>query len=290
MKPALTLDEQLRLLEGRGLSWSDPEPVKQFLHDVSYYRFTGYLRYFQRDPRNGDNTFHPGTTFEQVKRIYLFDDELRRWLFDGLCAFEVTFRARFAYEVATRLGSPDHYLDLAAYHLRKGADKPVELLKGVDRDLCQSKEPYIEKFRTAGENVPVWAAAEVCSFGTVSKMYGLIKKPVIVKAVARTLNLSPDDAPGTVQSLSVLRNICAHHGRIWNRILKVPPPIRPDLRPQTASANRRSPWAWIVVLGDQVDRIQQASGHSGASFSAGLRDYLDEYPDLQHGLKHPRST
>ncbi|WP_280317527.1 Abi family protein [Nocardia wallacei] len=290
MKPPTTLDEQLGLLTDRGLVWADEAQVRQFLYDNSYYRFSGYLRYYQHDPGRGNNRFRDGSTFEQIQRVYLFDDELRRWLFDGVCIFEVTFRARFAYELAHGLSDPGAYLNVATYSRGKYGNEPEELVGYLKKALEDSKEPYIARFVQAEEPVPVWAAIEVCSFGTVSKMFELIKDPEIAKPVAKSLGLPFAIATGTVQSLSVLRNVCAHHGRIWNRILTVNPPIKSILKKEQDSVYHRTPWAWIVVLGDLVDRIQKDAGRSDVLFSVDLRNFLDQYPDLQSGLKDPRRT
>ncbi|MFC8046447.1 Abi family protein [Nocardia sp. NPDC057353] len=290
MKPALTLEKQMELLASRGLTWSDPSQVRQFLHDHSYYRFSGYLRYFQRNPGRGDNLFRPGSSFEAVRRIYVFDDELRRWLFDGLCILEVTFRARFAYALALGLATPEAYLNASTYSSGKSDNEPLELLERIKRDLDQSREPYIVKFNRSGESVPVWAALEVCSFGTVSKMFELISDPDLVKPVAKSLGLPFTIAAGTLQSLSVLRNICAHHGRIWNRVATVAMPVKANLKTEPDRVYHRTPWAWVVALGDLVDRIQRDGGSSDLSFSVGLHEFLNEYQDLHDGLKDPRTT
>ncbi|ANS32649.1 hypothetical protein R1CP_40345 (plasmid) [Rhodococcus opacus] len=259
--------------------------MKRVLYDAGYYRFSGYLRYFQKNPSNGNNDFRPGVKFDDVKRVYLFDDELRRWLFDGICILEVVFRARFAYEMATRMGDPVDYLEAATYRPGESVDNARgDLLRRIEDDIRQSKEPYIHKFTSAGSRVPVWAATEVLSFGTVSKMFELIADFEIVKAVSKSMKLPATKTAGTLQSLSVLRNICAHHGRVWNRAPKVAIPVKNHLMTDPdKSIYHRTPWAWIVVLSELVDSIK-----GNSDFSTEFFQFLAEYQDLYGGLKQPR--
>ena len=287
MKPALTLEEQLQLLTSRQLAFGDRDAATRLLYDAGYYRLSGYLRYFQISPGSGNNTFKPGATFEQVKRVYMFDDELRRWLFDGISILEVVFRSRFAYELAMQMVDPVAYLDPTSYQQESTTDdRRARLLETINGELDRSREPYIAKHFHSDGAVPIWAAIEVLSFGTVSKMFGLLQAAEVVKAVAKSLKLPLANATGTIESLSVLRNVCAHHGRIWNRI---PPRAAAPKRNLMTDPDRRiynrTPWSWIVVLADLVDTIQGSK-----TFSEGFFSFLAEYPDLMAGLKDPRKT
>ena len=107
-------EQQLALLSSRKLSFEDSAAVSGLLYDAGYFRLSGYLRYFQVAPGAGNNVFRAGASFEAVRRVYLFDEELRRWLFDGLAIVEVVFRARFAYELGCRW-NPDALQDRLEY-------------------------------------------------------------------------------------------------------------------------------------------------------------------------------
>lgn len=287
MKPALTLEQQLALLSSRKLSFEDSAAVSGLLYDAGYFRLSGYLRYFQVAPGVGNKVFRAGASFEAVRRVYLFDEELRRWLFDGLAVVEVVFRARFAYELATSMAGPTDYLYETFYQRDSAADnRRVDLLSKINQDLSRSREPFIAKHVRDDGAVPIWAAVEVLSFGTVSKMFGLITDVAVVKAVARSLKLPLVAAAGTIESLAVLRNVCAHHGRIWNTIPpRAPSPKRNLMVDSDRDIYHRTPWAWIVVLGDLVDSVQGSK-----AFSEGFGEFLGEYEDLREGLTRPRRT
>lgn len=91
-KPALTFQEQAELLLRRGLIVNQEELVKR-LKVVSYYRLSGYLYPF----RNSDDTFKPGTTFDQVWQRYTFDRYLRLLAMDAIDRLEIAVRTSLIY-------------------------------------------------------------------------------------------------------------------------------------------------------------------------------------------------
>ncbi|TFD26642.1 Abi family protein [Cryobacterium lyxosi] len=293
MKNALNLAEQVALLRTRGLVMGDDDATstaaRLFLYGTNYYRFSGYARYFQIAPGRGDDRYRAGTSFAQIRDLYEFDLQLSRLLFDGLAEIEVVFRGRFAYELATRLTTPCDYLDRPTYlqeFTQNGTDLRERLVEKISRELERSKEPFISHHIKKGKRVPIWAAVEALSFGTLSQMFDLIENVAVVDAVGKSLSLPRTIAPGTFHSLAVLRNICAHHGRIWNRVPARAVPVRQVLvRERLQNVDNRSAFAWAVVVADLVDTIRKT-----ATYSAALYDFLDEYPEASQGLRHPRLT
>ena len=77
VKPWLSLDEQVALLQGRGLIVSDAAACRTFLQRIGYYHLSGYGRYFQVDPARGDNSFRSGTRFEDISELQVLDSQLR---------------------------------------------------------------------------------------------------------------------------------------------------------------------------------------------------------------------
>lgn len=63
---------------------------------ANYYRLSGYWYPF----RAVENTFRPGTAFEQIWRRYTFDRHLRLLVMDALERIEITLRTQFAYHHA----------------------------------------------------------------------------------------------------------------------------------------------------------------------------------------------
>ncbi len=80
-KPPLTISDQIKLLEGRGLIISDKIKAEKYLANISYYRLSAYLYPFKN---LANDEYAKGTTFENVLDSYLFDRELRLLIFDAI--------------------------------------------------------------------------------------------------------------------------------------------------------------------------------------------------------------
>ena len=187
--------------------------------DRNYYRLSGYFRYFQVNPQAGKNRFTPQTTFEKIRSAYEFDQQLAEHPRKGLEEFEVDFRSRLAYYIAKSSG-PESYLTESIYENPGGA-RP-RLLADIQKDLKRSEERFVKHHDAQGASLPVWAAVEVMSLGTSSKMYGLIKDAAgVYKPVAERFEIRDRASRTVFRSMTVLRNVCAHHSRIWNRALDV---------------------------------------------------------------------
>ena len=69
--PAISIADQIQLLESRGLIINDRASAENFLSNISYYRLAGYWWTLQSD--KAQHQFKPGSDFESVIAIYNFD-------------------------------------------------------------------------------------------------------------------------------------------------------------------------------------------------------------------------
>lgn len=300
-KPAISITEQIELLVGRGLAvplptdadWEERKAeyhvVARLLIDNNYYRLSGYWRYFQIAPGRGDNRFTPEGTVARIRSTYTFDHELRSLLMDGLSTLEVTFRSRLAYYIAEQLPT-DCYLDPTSFIGdcdRDGRVMRDVLIADIGTELSRSRERFVAHHVGKGEAVPIWAVVEVLSFGTISKLYRLLADQAIRTSVSKTFALpNPRFTASLMRSFVVLRNLCAHHSRLWHRVPEVPPPVLNKFKntdPQLYQT--ASPWAWFVMLADLVDQIRRDS-----VFSERLWEHIDSRPDLRDGYRYPRHS
>ncbi|MFE3222895.1 Abi family protein [Nocardia sp. NPDC059228] len=284
MKPFLSIEDQVQRLRDNGLALTATESAEavRFLKDHNYYRLSGYFRYFQVNPPTGQNQFTAGATFQKIQAAYSFDRRLTERLQSGLADFEIVFRSQLAYLIAQSTG-PDSYLDDDIYEDRNGArDK---LLQSIDSELKRSTERFVQHHRARGEAIPVWAAVEALSLGTSSKMYGLIKDADgVFKPLATRFGISHKIARKTFRAMSVLRNVCAHHGRIWNRShgIEVEAP-RVVWTENDRTLYKDTPWAWAVTLGHLVDNAR-----GDDCYSQTFWDFIEGEPAwLCQGLTHP---
>ncbi len=109
-KPALTFEQQLRLLEDRGLIVHDESLALTCLTNINYYRLRGYWLTIQKP----DDSFKKDSTFEDIWAIYKLDHDLRLWLWKTISPIEIKLRTQFAYWTSL-YGDPFSYLDKRLY-------------------------------------------------------------------------------------------------------------------------------------------------------------------------------
>jgi abortive infection bacteriophage resistance protein len=216
-KPALTFDQQLTQLEGRGMRIGNRALALDALQRISYYRLSAYWQPFKQPGQ----PFEPGTTFESALELYEFDRRLRLAVLDAIERVEVLARTRITYTLGHGYGAFAH-TTAHSFDSRFGhTDWYTELLKEISR----AKENFLEHYKAnyiGFPNVPIWMASEVMSLGTLSKLFkGMLTKDQT--EVARTWNIHRSVAQSWLHSLSYVRNLCAHHGRLWNRELSIKP-------------------------------------------------------------------
>jgi abortive infection bacteriophage resistance protein len=219
-KPPLTYEQQADLVLARGLI-ADKNALMERLRAVSYYRLCAYWYPFKR----ADNSFEPGTTFDTVWRRYTFDRQLRLLVMDAIERVEITIRSSLAYELS-RFG-PFGHLDINNFP----GIAPLEhqrLLDELHENANRSREAFVEHFKKTYDefpDIPLWAAVETMTFGQMLTVYRNCGKHVQRAIASNRFNL-----PGTVVlswlfTLNYIRNLCAHHSRLWNRELAIKPLI-----------------------------------------------------------------
>lgn len=217
-KPALTFSEQLDRLVSRGLIVKDHVAAIHFLSHINYYRLSSYLREFEVD--HDSHSVAPGTTFEDVIARYDFDRELRMLLLDAIERIEVSFRTQWAYHIA-HMTAPFGYLNSNHSASQKSFARNASALFG---ELDRSKEAFLVNFRSKYQEPdapPSWIVSEVMSLGLISNWYQNLRPLNIRKEISATYGLNQQLLESVMHHLSHVRNLCAHHSRIWNRELVV---------------------------------------------------------------------
>ncbi len=236
-KPTIPVKDQIQLLKSRGLLMGDESLAEHYLNNISYYRLAGYWWPMQADKVN--HLFKTNSRFEDVVALYSFDSELRLLLFNAIERIEIGLRTRMINHLAHEVDpwwfeNPLIFKNKLAFAVN---------LKAIDRDLKNSKEVFIrqhyQKYHADSRRPPAWKTLEVVSFGLLSKLYGNLGSHIESKdTIAKEINTVNHTFLRTwLQSLSQIRNICAHHGRLWNKNL----PGRPKLLP-------RPPAPWLTLV------------------------------------------
>lgn len=285
-KPAINLAAQVAKLKSRGLEIPDDAAAENCLLNVGYYRFSGYSYPFKDDPAR--ERFKPNTDFDQILRVYEFDRHLRMLVADAVERIEVGIRSRIVNETSLLWGSHG-YLNSSKFHRR--FDHASFILKaengvGVYRDrstggpiLPQNHaETFIEHYYTKyGDPYlpPVWMTMEVLTLGTLSKFYKGFGDANLKARIASEFNLSAKVFANWLHSLSHIRNICAHHGRLWNRVFSITPLIPAHLSGVIQNANRFEGHAVVLVT---LLNIMNHGNHWRDRFKSLLFDYPEIDP------------
>lgn len=220
-KYSKSITEQIALLESRGLRIGDRAAAERALRFISYYRLRAYWLYFEADPLDGSHQLRSGTTLEAVLALYEFDRELRLIVLDAMERIEVAVRGSWAHQLAMRHGShgylkPSLYLDRGQFDAN---------YRGLLEEVNRSHDAFILHYKRTYDDPlmpPVWMSAELMSLGLLSKWQSALAA-ADRKAIARSFELSEKAYLSFVHHLSTIRNICAHHGRLWNRRFAVRP-------------------------------------------------------------------
>lgn len=290
LKPPLIISDQIKKLQKRGLIIADIPIAEHYLINVGYYRLSGYWLTMQSDKAN--HIFKPNSTFENVISIYQFDRELRLLLFDIIERIEIALRTRMVYYLSHEI-NPWWFEDSSIF---KNTVAHTTTLISIDRELQQTKEEFITqhylKYHTDTRRPPAWKTLNITSFGTISKLYGNLadrihSKDLIAKELG-TVNKS--FLPSWLQSISQIRNICAHHGRIWNKNI----PSKPKLLP-------KPPFKWIANV-PPVEEQNKLYIHiccmkylfdvvdNNSQISARLQQLFKKYPNIdQNALGFPKN-
>ena len=201
------------------------------LTTIGYYRLKGYS-FHLIDPATGK--YIAGTNFSDVLKLYHFDSELSNLLFSYLSKIEVALRSRLvnAFQItqdAIVLNDPSVFRDKKLYWKNQST---------IASEISRSNDVFIEhNFNNHDGAIPIWASVEIMSFGTISKTIKnmktgnnsafseLIKNYKFKNSNGHDVNPSKDMFTSWIQAVSVMRNICAHNSRIYNRAISTRPQL-----------------------------------------------------------------
>ncbi|MGW6425796.1 Abi family protein [Nocardia sp. NPDC055053] len=245
-KPFKTLPEQVALLRDRGLTVGDETAATAQLLAIGYYRLSGYWYIFREhavtcaaacDCSQRTDAFVSGTTFDQVIDLYEFDRKLRLLVLDGIERVEVALRMRLGYILGE--GGAFAHLDPASLEpafTRFDERRPLasrshwlgsehaKWLSKVKNEEDRSKEDFVTHFKVKyGMPLPVWVVTELLTFGSLVVLIGGLKSRQ-KSLIAEMFGVFDADCDGDgaalgswISNLAYIRNVCAHHGRLWNR-------------------------------------------------------------------------
>lgn len=259
VKAYRTYEEQVDLLAGRGMAIGDRGKAIATLQRVNYYRLSGYWYPFRQQVGGKRvDDFYPGTSLDDVVALYEFDVRLRAATFSVLAPIELALRAHLGHELG-RVDPCAHLdPDLLGPTVQKG-NSYRKWLEGYKSELSRSREDFVahhhEKY---GGRLPVWAAVEVLDWGGLTFLYGFAPRNV-QDAVADACGLRAPQLTSWMKALNLVRNTCAHHGRLFNRVHTLSPKlpkvgVHPDL--DAVSTDWSRTFGQLTLIQFLLDRLE----------------------------------
>lgn len=229
-KPPLSTSEQADLLIRRKLVGVSKPELERFFNNVNYYRMRGYTYCYQ----SPDSTFNDGTSWQLVLDDYLHDTELRSLVFEALSFIEIGIRTQLEYRMSIAHGSI-WYEDETLFHDKKILANDLKELKGHWRRSSEMFKTHYETHYDTSVSPPSWMIFETTTFGIVSKFFSNIDSALSARnEIANYFGFGRTSAKvfiSWMRHLNLVRNICAHHSRLFSRSFIIKPMI-PTNRPE----------------------------------------------------------
>jgi len=225
LKPFKSFEDQLKVLKERGLQVADDAAALNALKRLGYYRLSGYFYPLRKTRPVGEpgrlNEFQDGASIELVVQLAEFDKRLRLIVLYAVESIEIALRVAIAH----RLGKLDveahlnrDLLDGRFVRRNAGRSRHDEWISRLEKACQDSKEDFIEHHRAKYEGrLPIWVAIEVWDFGLLSRFFSGLKRRD-QDAIATAFGVFDGNALRTwIRTINFVRNVSAHHGRLWNR-------------------------------------------------------------------------
>ena len=239
-KPFLTIEEQIELLERRGVSRTKGECCA-LMREGYYSIINGYKEPFLEPVVTKDDLndrYKGGTSFDDIFALFTFDRSLRALTFRNLIKAEATARTAIAYTFASAHRGQDAYLLQESYCSEQEyleynrsnnsyADELSGLTSILKRTRDKSDSDFISHYRNAHGSVPIWVLCNALTFGNIQHFFNMMKpneKVSVCKMIAESTGrkgskllgyFDVDEARVSLEVLVKFRNLCAHDERLY---------------------------------------------------------------------------
>lgn len=299
-RPHLLVAEQVELLRSRGLTVAHDEQAQAWLLRLGYYRLSAFWYPFRKREmvqavpngpivRQAVDQFKAGACFEDAVALYAFDKALRLLVMEAIEQVEIAARV----DIAHHLGAHDKFAHenpklLDGNFTKKahdgGPSNHEHWLAKLADYTNRSREEFVNHYRTKwGEPLPIWVAIEVWDFGLVSRFTSGMR---YADRFAMAQRLGVPDASifvSWLRSMNYLRNLAAHHSRLWNRNIvdqpKLPKPgVVPEFDAVLSELDVSRVYALLCILAHLV-RVTRPD----TDWHIRMADHLRAFPSLRIG-------
>jgi len=203
------------LLISRGLTVRYTNKAEHYLEHIGYYRLSAYMYPLLRTPKS-QHLYKQGASFEKVMMLYRFDKKLRLFMFNEIEKIEIAIRSSIVNIGSEMTGDPFWMTDASNFTNIAKFNKTMDL---IDNELRKSREDFIVHFKSTYSDPypPAWILSEILPFGIVTNIYSNIKNKKIKKRMSQSFGLQIDPFESWLTIVTLTRNACCHHARVWNK-------------------------------------------------------------------------
>ena len=213
----------------------DRAAAARSLTHIGFQRLSAYWRSFESStPSQQGNLFVDGTRFHTALSCYLFDQRLRSHLLEAFSFIEVSIRTQWARQLAYAHGEYAHQ-DATLFN---------RYHSGNLKELQRSYRQITNQESTSFHQLPIWDVIHAMSFGQLSKWFASLGDRRIRQSIAQNYGMDESILLSALRHLTRVRNICAHHDRLWDLTiatgLKIPNTLGNDYEADKAF-NKQAP-------------------------------------------------
>ena len=212
-----TLDEQIEILKNRGLVINDIDKTEELLLRENYFFINGYRHIFMKNHK--EDSFIPGTTFEELYAVFQFDRSFRNVLFKNLLIVENNLKSIIAYKLSKKYGIREKdYLKPSNFSQDiKKVRQVHDVLNKIKRQIKLNGRQHSATLHYISNYgyVPLWILVKLLSFGMINELYSILK-PDDKLAIAEYYNLDVETLGIYIALLSNYRNLCAHEDIVYD--------------------------------------------------------------------------
>lgn len=287
-KPARSIADQIALLQSRNMLFRNIADAPNHLLNISYYRLKGYWWDMQNDYVL--HILKPNTYFEDIIERYNFDRHLRLILFDAIERVEISLRTKMIYHLSLSYGSlwylnPNLFDNGSISYNSVLKTQHAHTLDEIKKEFNRSKEIFIEdhKNRFPNQDADAWKILEVASLGNLSKLYKSLNHQLPEKAtIAKEMGLNlHTELSSWLEAITYLRNIIAHHARLWSRNMVKKPidninnPIQDWLSFPLSPVQKKKPFLIISTL---IYLCNNTTPNN--QIKANILNLINQYPNI----------
>lgn len=253
-------EELVALMTNRGLLVNDVAKAQRYVECIGYYRLSAYIHPFLQTPKS-QHQFKEGVSFDKVLNLYRFDKKLRILIFNEIEKIEIAVREAIMNITADCTGDIFWLTNCVHFRDQNIFNNSLTLLA---REYSHSTEDFIEHFKNTylDSYPPVWILGELLPMVSVNMYYRNLKDKSVKKKIAKRFFLHAPVFESWLSVLTLTRNSCCHHSRVWNKVNKIiPNDMRGMVRPWiTIPSDKRRIYYNLCIVKYFLDIISPNNG------------------------------